>query len=229
MKHIRTARAGSALIADPTSWAWQDHAACKGDEDLFFAPDRERLDDQMNRIRDAKQICAACPVLSDCLDYALSLPPIAQNGIWGGMTEDERTWERNKRLRRERLSAKATPKPKPKKKPKKDPVRRIDASGSRRRLESSSAVGRRLKLYSQLSGVSESFLSKVRAGQIDVVREDIAKKIADAYPVVLARVGDVAREPLGAAAMGGWPLPEAWEGVDIDDPAAQPRTMTTAA
>jgi WhiB family transcriptional regulator, redox-sensing transcriptional regulator len=35
----------------------------------------------------AKAVCAGCPVCGQCLDYALDTN---QDGIWGGMTEDER-------------------------------------------------------------------------------------------------------------------------------------------
>ncbi|MEW1660767.1 WhiB family transcriptional regulator [Streptomyces sp. NPDC093707] len=69
--------------------SWHDRAACRttvhdqDDPDLFFpAPD------EMDRIRMAKVLCAQCPVRSTCLDAALENGD--QDGIRGGMTEEER-------------------------------------------------------------------------------------------------------------------------------------------
>lgn len=36
----------------------------------------------------AQEICAACPVQQDCLDYALTT--VQKNGIWGGRSERQR-------------------------------------------------------------------------------------------------------------------------------------------
>ncbi len=78
-----TARRGRGLAR--AAQPWMREAACAGhcDPDLWFA---EREDGK--RQRQALRICAACPVRSPCLAYALSLPP--QPGIWGGTTEDQR-------------------------------------------------------------------------------------------------------------------------------------------
>src|SRR5690606_9161462 len=46
----------------------------------------------------AKAVCATCPVMSECLEYALAEQ--VQHGIWGGTTAEERT-----RIRRERTGA----------------------------------------------------------------------------------------------------------------------------
>lgn len=60
---------------------WRADAACNGaDLDLFF-PDRG------NHGLEAKRICARCPVLTDCLEFALVT---RATGIWGGMTDNER-------------------------------------------------------------------------------------------------------------------------------------------
>ena len=72
--------------------SWADFANCVGvDPDLFFP---ERGQD----VSEAKQICAACIVRSECLEYALAEGK--KFGIWGGLTERER-----RRLRRERAIA----------------------------------------------------------------------------------------------------------------------------
>ena len=71
---------------------WQDRASCLGmDPDLFF-PERGAS------TREAKAICAACPVRIDCLEFALAHGE--KFGIWGGMSERER-----RRIRRMRAQA----------------------------------------------------------------------------------------------------------------------------
>ena len=76
--------------------AWQRHAACAEDDpELFFAWD----DASVER---AKQVCAACPVRSECLETALAVNEM--HGVWGGMAEGERRRliRRRRRERRER-------------------------------------------------------------------------------------------------------------------------------
>src|ERR1700749_3912136 len=81
------------------NWGWQDAAACRGKEVvLFFGPDGERQPEREIRERKAKAVCAACPVRSECLTYAVSRPE--KYGTWGGLNEDERASERRRRMRR---------------------------------------------------------------------------------------------------------------------------------
>ncbi|KII00545.1 transcription factor WhiB [Streptomonospora alba] len=65
---------------------------------LFFGPDGERQPEREIRERKAKEICAQCPVRTECLDYAISRPE--KYGTWGGLNEDERASERRRRMRR---------------------------------------------------------------------------------------------------------------------------------
>jgi WhiB family redox-sensing transcriptional regulator len=69
---------------------WQAKAACRGPQTaLFFPPSHfERKDDKETRERQAKAICATCPVKRPCLDYALRIRE--PHGIWGGLNEVER-------------------------------------------------------------------------------------------------------------------------------------------
>lgn len=66
---------------------WWELAACQtADPELFFpvsetGPARRQLDR-------AKSVCAGCDVRQLCLDYALASREA--NGVWGGLTEDER-------------------------------------------------------------------------------------------------------------------------------------------
>ena len=69
--------------------SWQDDANCLGvDPDLFF-PERGAS------TREAKEVCRACAVRVDCLEYALVNGE--KFGIWGGLSERER-----RRIRRQR-------------------------------------------------------------------------------------------------------------------------------
>ena len=80
-------------------WNWQDFAACSGEDlVLFFGPHGERPPERDVRERKAKEICAQCPVRSECLSYALSKPE--RYGFWAGLGEDERDSERRRRMRR---------------------------------------------------------------------------------------------------------------------------------
>ncbi|MEM7340922.1 MAG: WhiB family transcriptional regulator [Actinomycetota bacterium] len=69
---------------------WQNRAACRGpNQAIFFPPPQsERRSDKRRRERRAKEICAECPVVSECREYAIGVRE--QHGIWGGLTEVER-------------------------------------------------------------------------------------------------------------------------------------------
>lgn len=76
---------------------WREWAACRdADPDLFF-PNPTDYD----RIAAAKRICDRCPSVGACAEYAISINE--RNGIWGGMTEDERRLYRRRVLRARRL------------------------------------------------------------------------------------------------------------------------------
>ena len=66
---------------------WRELAACRDEDPELFFPigTGPAADAQAER---AKAVCRRCPVLEQCLTYALSSGQDA--GIWGGLTEDER-------------------------------------------------------------------------------------------------------------------------------------------
>lgn len=67
--------------------AWRSLAACQGtDPELFFPPGRD--DRATAQIAAAKAICASCPVVTECLEFALRHR--VRDGIWGGRTDRER-------------------------------------------------------------------------------------------------------------------------------------------
>jgi WhiB family transcriptional regulator, redox-sensing transcriptional regulator len=74
---------------------WRDKAACRGMEtDLFFPVGTTGC--AVDQTGKAKAVCAACPVRTHCLTYAIET---GQEGIWGGLAEDERRALRRKRGR----------------------------------------------------------------------------------------------------------------------------------
>ncbi|MFD0855856.1 WhiB family transcriptional regulator [Actinomadura adrarensis] len=66
---------------------WAESASCRSvDPDLFFPVGGESS--YSAHIVQIRQICAACPVASPCLEWALSTAE--PDGVWGGKTPDER-------------------------------------------------------------------------------------------------------------------------------------------
>ena len=67
--------------------SWQERALCAQTDPEAFFPEKG------GSTREAKKICAQCPVRAECLEYALAHDE--RFGIWGGLSERER-----RRLRR---------------------------------------------------------------------------------------------------------------------------------
>ncbi len=81
----RTASWGRASLGrgDIIMWVedWAPRAACKAEQpDRLFVRGAEQ--------NKAKQLCAGCPVRTECLAEALDNQ--IEWGVWGGMTERER-------------------------------------------------------------------------------------------------------------------------------------------
>lgn len=76
---------------------WYAYAACHGqDTNLFYPPKHLKA-------TAAKQVCARCPVATQCLEYALDMNDM--NGVWGGMSPEERKEIRRARNRQEEQEA----------------------------------------------------------------------------------------------------------------------------
>lgn len=70
-------------------WNWQTFGACRGmNVEHFFHPANERRRTKARRIDQAKIICASCPVIDACAQWALRTGE--PYGIWGGLSEEER-------------------------------------------------------------------------------------------------------------------------------------------
>jgi WhiB family redox-sensing transcriptional regulator len=70
-------------------WDWQGDAACRGlDTANFYHPENERGPSRVRRELQAKAICADCPVIKNCLRWALAARE--PYGVWGGLSAEER-------------------------------------------------------------------------------------------------------------------------------------------
>lgn len=69
-------------VDDDNPLAWQSDSLCAQTDPEAFFPEKG------GSTRDAKKICAACEVRTECLEYALGNDE--RFGIWGGLSERER-------------------------------------------------------------------------------------------------------------------------------------------
>jgi transposase-like protein len=80
-------RLGSRVMPPGVEVGWQQDAACKDapDPDVFFPGKGEDAEV-------AKQVCAGCPVMGECLAFALATMRAADrdHGVYGGLTPAER-------------------------------------------------------------------------------------------------------------------------------------------
>jgi WhiB family transcriptional regulator, redox-sensing transcriptional regulator len=66
---------------------WRYRAACRDEEpDLFFPIGNSGP--ALGQLAEAKSVCRACPVVGECLAWAMETGQ--GSGVWGGMSEDER-------------------------------------------------------------------------------------------------------------------------------------------
>lgn len=74
---------------------WRARAACRDeDPELFFPPSGAPANDPW--VTEAKRVCAGCPVMTECLIYAIEN---RDQGVWGGTTDEERRRELKRRGR----------------------------------------------------------------------------------------------------------------------------------
>lgn len=96
-----SALATSVALAN-ASYHWRREAACRDtNPDLFFPVGT--TGQALVQIEQARIVCRACPVQSDCLEYALTTNQDA--GIWGGTSEEERRKLRRAQLARQKAIA----------------------------------------------------------------------------------------------------------------------------
>lgn len=83
---------------------WRRQAACFSkdkDPELFF-PVATRGPAARKQIEAAKAVCRSCPVMAECLVWALQARQ--EHGVWGGLSQDERR-SLQRREQRSRRSA----------------------------------------------------------------------------------------------------------------------------
>lgn len=91
---------------------WREQAACRGKPTGWWFPPAQMTVTDWADYQRAREICASCPVRSECLTYALGDQATRTNGLWAGTTPDERRGKKRReaerraryreRLRRER-------------------------------------------------------------------------------------------------------------------------------
>jgi len=72
---------------------------CQEAPDLFFLDKGDKQGPE--KIRMSKELCGSCPVRVLCLEYALEAGE--EDGIWGGLTRNERKALKRNRIKRERV------------------------------------------------------------------------------------------------------------------------------
>lgn len=70
-----------------TTTDWRRRAACRTEDPELFFPIGEGLA-ALLQAEVAKRVCARCPVMDECLEWAMNTRQDA--GVWGGLAEDER-------------------------------------------------------------------------------------------------------------------------------------------
>lgn len=78
------------LLTNPV---WKD-AACAGKDTEMFFPEAGK--EFLRRVGEAKAVCNKCPIVADCLNWAIEND---EQGIWGASTYEER-----KRINRRRIA-----------------------------------------------------------------------------------------------------------------------------
>jgi WhiB family redox-sensing transcriptional regulator len=75
---------------------WRHRAICRDeDPELFFPVGNSGP--ALLQIAEAKAVCERCPVITECLNWALETGQDA--GVWGGLSEDERRSLKRRRAR----------------------------------------------------------------------------------------------------------------------------------
>lgn len=66
---------------------WRHRGACRDEDPELFFPVGNTGPAAL-QIEEAKAVCGGCPVMEQCLEWALETRE--DDGVWGGLSEDER-------------------------------------------------------------------------------------------------------------------------------------------
>ncbi|GGO85602.1 hypothetical protein GCM10012280_19760 [Wenjunlia tyrosinilytica] len=72
---------------DGAAMDWRHRAVCREEDPELFFP-IGNTGPALLQIEEAKAVCRRCPVMEQCLQWALESGQDA--GVWGGLSEDER-------------------------------------------------------------------------------------------------------------------------------------------
>lgn len=75
---------------------WRHRAACQYEDPELFFP-IGNTGPALLEIDEAKSVCRRCPVMDQCLAWALETDQ--DHGVWGGLSEDERRRARRRTAR----------------------------------------------------------------------------------------------------------------------------------
>jgi WhiB family redox-sensing transcriptional regulator len=96
------------MVWNQVTWdaaRWRDDAACQEvSPELFFPVGA--TGQAIQQIEQAKAVCENCPVIEDCLIFAVTTNQ--EYGVWGGLDEDERRDVRRQWRRERRQQPKAS-------------------------------------------------------------------------------------------------------------------------
>ena len=81
------ARPRAAHFEELDRMDWRHHALCRDEDPELFFP-IGTTGPAAVQVEEAKVVCRRCPVVSDCLTWALDSGQ--DSGVWGGTNEDER-------------------------------------------------------------------------------------------------------------------------------------------
>jgi hypothetical protein len=70
-----------------------DDANCKNQTHLMFPKEHKDI----TYIQQARALCEACTVKTECLEYALEYPPADMHGVWAEMTSRQLAAEQKRR------------------------------------------------------------------------------------------------------------------------------------
>lgn len=89
-------------IRDDHDTTWMAYALCQVvDPDLFFPLGNTGT--ALLQIEEARAVCHQCPVITNCLQWALETNQ--DTGVWGGMSEDERRSMKRRAARNRQVTA----------------------------------------------------------------------------------------------------------------------------
>jgi WhiB family transcriptional regulator, redox-sensing transcriptional regulator len=76
--------------------SWRHRAACRNEDPELFFP-VGTTGPALDQLTEAKSVCRRCPVIDECLTWALNTGQCT--GVWGGLGEEERhRGQRNQRI-----------------------------------------------------------------------------------------------------------------------------------